>query len=246
MELMPDRRLFSEAEISTIIERAIKLQEENVAAKSYTPGVTREELGRIAAELGVEPQFLQQAILDQLRPATGNEKASLYREERVVDGEVDPSEFDLMLEQIRTVNTRHHPTQQFGRTLRTQALAGGGFVNVEVTARNGRTRIKAASFPVLQILGTFYPAFLGSIFAGTKLASMGQPLAGAAVSVGLFGAAALGFRAWSKAARKGMHTLVNRLADWASAHGKTEEQAPVATEAANELQIRVGEPHQES
>ncbi|MBX7133616.1 MAG: hypothetical protein K1X67_13155 [Fimbriimonadaceae bacterium] len=238
------RRLFSEAEVSAIMERAVKLQEESAEAKAYTPGVSREELDRIASELGVNPAFLDEAIAEHLQPKSPEPERRKFSDERVIEGEIDPAEYDLLLEQIKVVNSRHHPVQQFGRTLRAQTMAGGGLVNLEVTSRNGRTRVKATSFPIAQIMGTFYPAFIATMISTGILGKTGHPIEAAMVGIGLFGAAAIGCRAWMKKTKASIHEMVDSLADWVE---KNSQKAEVQTETRNieagsaEFEVRLGQ-----
>lgn len=52
------KRIFSEQEASEILQRAAKLQEEDRESDpAYTPGITAEELERIAHEAGIDPNF---------------------------------------------------------------------------------------------------------------------------------------------------------------------------------------------
>lgn len=229
------------------MERAVKLQEESAEAKAYTPGVSRDELNRIASELGVNPAFLDEAIAEHLRPKEAAPERRKFSDERVIEGEIDPGEFDLMLEQIKVVNSRHHPVQQFGRTLRAQTMAGGGLVNLEVTSRNGRTRVKATSFPIAQIMGTLYPAFIATMISSGIIGGSGHPVEAALVGVGLFGAAAIGCRAWMKATKASMHKMVDNLALWLEQNATKPTETPIkdSSEQTEEtpLQIRLGDPN---
>ena len=65
---MPGEQLFSEAEVTEIVKRAVELQESGRQAQEYVPGVTRSELARIAGEIGIEVAFLEQAIRERLEP----------------------------------------------------------------------------------------------------------------------------------------------------------------------------------
>lgn len=225
------------------MERAVKLQEESADAKAYTPGVSREELDRIATELGVNPAFLDEAIAEHLRPKPVEPERRKFSDERVIEGEIDPAEYDLLLEQIKVVNNRNHPVQQFGRTLRAQTMAGGGLVNLEVTSRNGRTRVKATSFPIAQIMGTFYPAFILTMISSGILGKSGHPIEAALVGAGLFGAAAFACRGWMRKTKASMNKMVDNLAAWVEQNAQKPEEQGQSAQAESDpaaLEVRLG------
>jgi hypothetical protein len=194
-----ERRVFSEQEVGEIVQRAAELQERS-SERGYTPGVTREQLERVAHEVGVEPEFLERAIGERLAPP--RQSGFLREEERVVRGELDPQNFDLVLSQVRARRSRRHPATQIGRTLQAQIWTGAGLANLEVTSRNERTRIRVKPFPVVEILGTLYPAFLATLLGGAGLAAAGDPIASALLAATAFTAGALGFRSWIRASNR--------------------------------------------
>lgn len=205
------KRVFSEQEVADLVQRAAKLQEESsTAAASYKPGVSRTELERAANEVGIAPEFLDLAIREKL---AGSQPRSFFGlaqpVERVVEGEIDPQDFDLVLENIRVWSSRHMPMAQVGRSVQFRAFTGSGAASVSVQSRNGRTRIRVKPFPIFEILGTFYPAFLATAMAAGPLASAGHGIEAGVVAIGAFLAALTGFSFWS---RKSNHAA-SRLAD---------------------------------
>jgi hypothetical protein len=194
-----DRRVFSEQEVGELVQRAAELQERS-ADGGYTPGVTREQLERVAREVGVEPEFLERAIDERLAP--GRKSGFLREEERVVQGELDPQNFDLVLSRVRARRSRRHPATQIGRTLQAQIWTGAGLANLEVTSRNERTRIRVKPFPIVEILGTLYPAFLATLLGGAGMAAAGYPVGSALLATTAFTAGALGFRSWIRASNR--------------------------------------------
>lgn len=207
---MSDRKpVFSEKEASEIILRASKLQEQEQVA--YMPGVTHEELVRMAGELGVDPNVLERAITEQTQRQEKRPFSLIRDEERVIEGEIDPNDFDLVLEQMKTRRSRRHPAVQIGKTLRAQAVSGGSLQNVEVTSRKGRTRISVKHFPFLPIFVTLYPAFIGSMMAGGALIGHGQPALAGFLATGLFGAAIVAMRTWLARGNRGTTELADKL-----------------------------------
>lgn len=211
-------RVFSEQEVTSLMKRAVELQEANKhPQKEYRPGVTRDELVRAAKEIGVDASFLEQAIREKLQGKTATGSPLFQEEQRVVDGEIDPNDFDLVLQALSTVSSRRHPVAQVGRTLSARAMTGSGIAKVEVTSRGGRTRINVKPFPALEIIGTFYPAFIVSMIAGSNL-SHGAPGLATAVAGGAFGLAALLCRAWLGRSRNAAARLADRIQAVVSDH----------------------------
>ena len=167
---MAQREVFSEQQVTDIIRRATELSEKGPLAEGYTPGITREDLDKIANEIGVDPRCLEQAILES-RQNTGRKPGFHLSEEyeRVVDGELDPSEYDLILEFVRTVGRFGPQVSQVGRSIRARAWAGGSPQSVTVTSRNGRTKVKVRSIPAIGMIVGGYSAFLGSILTAPPL-----------------------------------------------------------------------------
>ncbi|HRF59250.1 MAG TPA: hypothetical protein PLH94_04970 [Fimbriimonadaceae bacterium] len=236
-------KLYSEAEVSKIIQRAVELQEAGTDATSYTPGVTTEELQKMAEELGVDPRYLEEAMREQIDGASSQERKGA-EEERVVEGEVSPEDFDILLQSMRTVSMKNNPTAQIGRTLQTNAFAGGGMHKVEITSRNGRTRIKAKNFPFVQFMSTLYPAFILSAVGAPQIANAGHPNLAIGLAIGAIGAAWLAFKLWNDRAKKGLVRLADGLAARVQELAKptTTAESPDAVESGEEVrqQLRLG------
>jgi hypothetical protein len=208
-----EKGVFSEQELGEIVKRAAELQEQSSErALRYTPGVTRQQLERVAQEVGVEPEFLRRALEERREGSPGRPSGLLRDEERVLAGEVDPADFDLILARVRARRSRHHSATQIGRTLRAQVRTGSGLANLEVTSRNGRTRLRVKSFPALETLGTVYPAFMATLMGAVPLAAHGHGVAAALVGAGSAAAAALGFRFWIGRSNRAVTRLADKLA----------------------------------
>ena len=117
------KEVFSEQEVTQIIRRAAELSAKAPESPTYTPGITRSELEKIASEIGVDPKSLQQAILESRESNVKSEGftfAPVY--ERVVEGELDPDEFDLVTDFIHTFGRFDPGVTQVGRSVRARAL----------------------------------------------------------------------------------------------------------------------------
>ena len=243
-----DRHVFSEQEVGEIIQRASNLQEQgNEAATNYTPGVTRSELERVAKEMGVAPQFLEQAIEERIRGVRPKSKSSLLQEEcRVVEGELDPSNFDVILEEISKKTIGRHGPTQIGRTLMARAMSGSGIANVEICSRNGRTRINVKPIPIFEILGTFYPAFIVSMIGGGAFAGHGAPGIGLGIAATAVTAAAIGCRAWLGKSRAAAVRLADKLQGVVSDEVSRQEASKtpsgtIETQTEPEVQVRLNQ-----
>lgn len=207
---MPEK-FFSESEATKIVQRAVQLQEQSQAS-TYTPGVTKEELARIASEVGVSVEFLEQAIRE--RGGKSERRGfSLSKDfQRVVDGEFDPKDFDVLISALG-VQGRQYTTTQVGRSLHSHRMVGMCTAKVEVTARNGRTRITANASPILPAILSTELAVI-SVGIGASLAATGQSLIGGI----LLGIGGLVGSAWmlfggTKAGYAKTEKLVNELAE---------------------------------
>jgi hypothetical protein len=208
-----EKGVFSEQELGEIVHRAAELQEQSSErGLGYTPGLTLQQLERVAQEVGVEPEFLRRALEERREGAPGRRTGLLRDEERVVTGELDPADFDLILAHVRARRSRHRPATQIGRTLRAQVWTGAGLANLEVTARNQRTRVRVKSFPLFEVLGTLYPAFLASTMCALPLAIAGHGLASALVGAGSVAAGAMAFRFWLRRSNRAVARLADKIA----------------------------------
>ncbi len=211
---MPTNQIFSEEEASQILQRAVEISS-NEPSQNYTPGITREELERIAGEVGVSVEALERAIREGGSTVSKSGLFNLTKTyERVVHGELDPNQFDLICEGVRLMN-RHGQSgaNQIGRTLKMTAWLGTGHGNVDVASRNGRTSIKIKTNAVIGGIITLYPAFVGSIIAIGTLSSHGLGWIGAAVATGLMTIGGVVFKFFTKNTQKNAERLANELKD---------------------------------
>lgn len=184
---------------------------EKDAAQSYTPGITEEELAKIAAEVGVPPDALRRAIREAGDQSEKKGPFHLTEEfERVVEGELDPSQFDILTEGIKPLaKSGQMHMAQVGRMLTMSAWTGLGQAKVDVTSRNGRTRLKVRSNSIFQFLMTLYPSLMISAVTLAGTAEHGMGWLGAAIGTGLVG---IGGFLFAKLTMLG-HRKAERLAD---------------------------------
>jgi hypothetical protein len=207
---MPNERVFSEQEVSDILRRAVELTEAG-DEREYIPGVTESELVRIAEEVGVSPEALKRAMLES---GTVDSKKGLFHLteefERVIEGELDPGQFDVIADMIKPLGNAGQPAvAQVGRKLQMSAWTGIGQAKVDVTSRNGRTSLKVKSNALFQMLMTLHPTFIATLITVGSLSEKGMGLLGGAIGVGLM---TVGVGAFTWLTRLG-HRKAEKLAD---------------------------------
>ena len=166
-----EKKFFSEKEAAEILQRAAKFQDESGSNTPYSPGVSLDELRRIAAEAGIDPAALEKAVNT---PITEKQRESIFQltreHERVVDGELDPDNYDVIFEVLKRPGRQY--AQQVGRTMQIRAIAAGTQVFINITSKNGRTKISVRPTIFVPFMTTLYPALLGS-FLSVLLFSIG-------------------------------------------------------------------------
>lgn len=211
---MPEQ-VFSESEAAEIVKFAAKLQEEKSStAENYTPGVTKDELWRIAQEVGLSKEVFEQAVAEYRDKGISAQAEKRFRLgleiERVINGELAVEDFDLLTNLLRR---RSHtlPPAQVGRTLHTKLMVYGSQADVSVTARNGRTRLEITSSPILGIVFGVQAALMGSI-AGAGMIAEGQHLLVGIATVLLSWLTGAGIFSWvARGSRKAVTKLANEL-----------------------------------
>lgn len=162
-----EKRYFTEKEAARFVQLAAKLQE-HAAEKGaeYSPGVSLDELRRVAAEAGIDPKFLDEAIASQSR--TTEKRVPWSVVEKVVDGALDPNDYDVVREALGH-GMRRSALRQVGRSLEGRTLEGGVAHDVRVTSRGGRTRVS--------VKPSLFPTFIFTIYPAVMLAFIGSAIA---------------------------------------------------------------------
>jgi hypothetical protein len=206
-------QIFSEQEASEIVRRAIELHEKAAGEPIYTPGITKAELERIASEVGVSPQFLEQAIRETGAFESTKGPLHLTEEfERVIDVELDPDDFDLVTSQLKPFGNASQPSMaQIGRSMKASVWTGISQAEVEISSRTGRTRIRVKSTPLFAFLVGIMPAFMAGSIALGALAEGGHQMAGFAAVIGCAIGGFLAFRTLVRAGHKRARALAEKI-----------------------------------
>lgn len=251
-EEMAERDVFSEQEVTEIIRRAIAIQDEEQKSVAYVPGVTRSELERIAKEIGVDPSALSQAISERGAVKDSGSWLRLVESfERVLDGELDPNDFDIVADNVRPLHSNspsgRTSVSQVGRSLSVSAWTGAGSAQINVSSRNGRTKIEAKSSPLFPLLMTCYPALIGGISTAAIIGEH-NPILGGIISLAVITIGALSGLKLSALNSRKTEQLTNHLAEAVREHLQESDrvrqnlarttEAPVADEEKTDEQVK--------
>jgi hypothetical protein len=224
-------KVYSEKEAAEILQRAVALQEssqdgENLP-ETYTPGITDEELRRIAQESGLDLQYLEMAIAAGPPPPPAKKVFLDWNRdhEHVIDGEFPVDKFDMILDEVGPSNGRSMGLRQVGRSIEGQFVRGFGFGKLRLTTRQGRTRLNVRSTSFLPFMVFLYPCLLVGLILGVLLTAFGNIIPGLAILIGAPLIGLLGMRLSQKKAHGDVAKLVDRLVEVISA--ETEPVAPV-------------------
>jgi hypothetical protein len=183
----PRHRRYADAETSLILRRAAELQ----GTAPDPAGPTLSDLEQVAGEAGIEPRYVRQAAAELAPGSRGMLSApGALRLQRVVAGEIDASDFDALLEEIRAATGMAGQASLLGRGFTWTSGAAGHpspprAITVSVTALDGTTVVRADE-SLEQVASTYVGMGLASALAGSF---GGVALAGGSPSVGVIAAA---------------------------------------------------------
>jgi len=203
---------FSEKQAAEILQRAAKLQEAAEDGSAYTPGVSLEELHKIAMEAGIDPKFLEVAMEAPESPEKRSWFSGLIQDyDRVLEGEIAPEDFDEVVQTLGPAS--RGGIRQIGRSLTGQVGAGFGLVRLDVTSKRGRTRIRAKAWPFVAFMTTMYPALIFSLVGGAIAGGRSTPAFGLAVAAGIIAFGASLFMPAAAASARSGKKLVDKVED---------------------------------
>lgn len=242
-EAMANEPVFSEQEASKIIQRAVELSEQQSTGK-YQSGVTRTELEKIASEVGVSVDVLDKAIRESVEGTQAKGGFRFSEEfERVVEGELDPGQYDLVIEGLKPMANHGQPlASQVGRTLSLSTWTGVGQAKVDLTSRNGRTKVKVKSNSIFQFLMTLHPALITALVATGALGEKGMVWLGAGIGAAALAVGASLFGFLTKKGHKKAEALANDMRDRIANTLEAEQNTKsVSLDQSEELHQRVGQ-----
>jgi len=216
-------RLYSEKDIGRLIQRATELQQQN---ESTERGLSLDEIKQFAAELGVDPIYMEQAASD-LEGANVEDTGITITgapfhtsSTRVVDGFIEDDQWDEMILQLRSVEGVRGEVSDFGKIREWVYEFDGLFsTRVSVSPRDEQTVIEIRK----DHRGMAYMAYFVSVFIGVALAGIALDGSGLsdlltytlAGSGGLGGLASVraGLSLWKKNQVKKVKEIASRVVD---------------------------------
>lgn len=183
------RRRYSDGEVREIVKRA---SEKEASTPTAGGAMTIGGVEALAAEVGIAPEVVRAAVQSVNTPSAAAEVGAApkrnrwiggptsLRFERVVEGELPDTEWQVMVDEIRRSLRNVGQVSQFGRSFSWTATRHGWAprdLEVAVSVRGGRTHIT-----IQENLGPLLGAVFGGIGAGVGGGGMG-PIIGV-----LFGA----------------------------------------------------------
>lgn len=187
----PERRRYSDREVSQIMRRAAELERVDSAGER---GRSLAELEQIAREAGIDPAMVKRAAteLDELAteaPGSGFAGApTTVKVERVVGGELPESEYERVVEEVQRAFDANGIASTFGRTLTWSTTMEyrhqrPRMLTVSISPRDGRTTVR-----VQERLTALAGGIFGGLVGGLGGAGLGASLA---VGLAVFGSAGI-------------------------------------------------------
>ncbi|MES1228018.1 MAG: hypothetical protein ABUL72_05060 [Armatimonadota bacterium] len=206
---MPDRpKVYSEQEASDIVRRAAELAEAK-AANSYKSGITRDELERIASEMGVPLEALDQAINESSEPTKGKKRFAFNTKvESVLDFEADEDDLGGVLDMVNPM--RRHAVVLTGKRLELVTMTGMMRTRVTAHCKNGRTRLTLDGRGFTVFMFTAYPILIFG-FQLVALTARYGPAGTIAGSVALVALALAAFWAGMQLSIRKLHELSENI-----------------------------------
>ena len=156
---MKDR--FTEKDVIDIIKEASLLQ--SSAEKTDDTQLNIVDIKQIALESGVDPVFVEQALLNRLVKSSSKQEKHVYTATLV--GEIAPDRMDIVQDSLAPLKPAKQFTQ-LGRSVEGIAKAGWTNLHVEATSRRGKTKISVRPYFAQTFVSTGYvPAVLAFLSA---------------------------------------------------------------------------------
>ncbi len=218
---MGDHHTYSDQQVKDILMKAVELQQQGTLDAGTTEGgLSKEQLAKMAAELGIDPKYLDAAI-DQARVTRQEDKGLTFlgvplarNHHAVVEGELDPERFDVIVPELGNPGMNSHlGGSQVGRSLTARVSKGMAFGPISVVSRDGKTRIEARQAAFVGFMAGMYPALITSIMVGAGMIGHGHAMAGSLIAGGILAAGFTAFRFMALRGDRSMKEIVSRVAE---------------------------------
>lgn len=218
---MEHQRTYSEQQVKDILMKAVDLQQQGaLAGTADANGLSRDQLVKMATELGIDPKYVDAAI-DQVRVSQGQDKGVRFlgiplshTHEAVVDGELDPERFDVVMPELGTpnMNSNFSGSSQVGRSLTARVSKGFAFGPITVVSRDGKTKVTGKHSAFVGFMAGMYPAIILSFVLGAGMIAKGHLVGGLVAILGILGTGLGLFTLMARKADQAMKEVVSRVA----------------------------------
>ena len=240
-------RLYSEKDIGRLIQRATELQQQN---ESTERGLSLDEIKQFAAELGVDPIYMEQAASDLEESNVEGSGITITgapfhtSTTRVVEGFIEDDQWDEMILQLRSLEGVRGEVSDFGKIREWVYEFDGLFsTRVSVSPRDEQTVIEIRK----DHRGMAYMAYFVSIFIGVTLAGIALDGSGLSdvLTYTLAGSGGLGGLAsvrvalslWKKNQVEKVKNIASRVVETLGRVGAETSPALVDAEPSGEIEI---------
>ena len=205
MSNLPSKdRQFSDEEVALIIKRAAELQQTEQVEQEPATTMSLAEVEQIASEAGIDPRLIRRAAQGLERPQEVNRPSAFAGAptrlvfERVVDGEIQVEDFEMLIAEIRRAMGENGMPSVIGKSLAwSSGVRGGGrrnvgrHVDISIVSRGGITTIRAEE-EMRNLAGGLFGGIMGGGGGGTAGISVG-------IGMEVFHSLPIGFGIWAAA-----------------------------------------------
>lgn len=170
---MAERR-YNEKELAAILRAAGEAQAKDAGSSSEADGLTLAEIAKLAAEVGIDPTYIDRAAQD-LRDSPKSQfhkwgAPSRQVIERTIDGTFDDVHWEEAVAEMRLAFMSAGQTSVVGTSR--EWVGGTEFrsAHVSATPKNGKTRIRISLRQESTLIIGWMMAFMGSFFSAIVLA----------------------------------------------------------------------------
>ena len=197
-------RQFNDEEVALIIKRAAELQQTEQVEQEPSSSMSLAEVEQIAMEAGIDPRLIRRAAQGIDRPQDVNRPSAFAGAptrlvfERVVDGEIQVDDFELLINEIRREMGENGMPSVIGKSLAWTSDFRGGRrrgagrkVDISVVSRGGITTIRIEE-ELRNLVGGLFGGIMGGGGGGTAGISIG-------IGMEFFQSLPVGFGIWAAA-----------------------------------------------
>lgn len=204
---------FSEDDAAAILKAAAELQQKS-ASSSAELGVSISDLKKIAEESGIDPVFVDQALVKRAAGSGHSDHAKVF--EANLQGELAADRLDVVSEVLSSYRGLK-PLAQVGRTVQGTVQAPWSVLQIEVGSRNGRTRVAVRPLYLQTFMFTGYVPALLSFLALVLGFALREPPIGLGISIALalvsWQVSSFGFKKAEDTALSALNTLIKGIED---------------------------------